>query len=675
MQQGEARMAIKRKRFVLGFILAAFFIGTITAGAYYTAQKRILSRAQQDVEHLILSHRGLHHYIQRVMHPAFFKAIDEGHIVKNYYAPEIFSSTYIVRTMHGFHNEELAKHGLPQLYYKLATENPRNPVNKADERESKLLKMFNENRNIKKHSEIITVDGKKFLHYSIPFLENTKLCLRCHGKREDAPIGLQALYPGSGGFNEKVGQIRAIESIRAPLAKEYQTIYAFYAAVGAAALCFFGLFWFSTRLRTEVAIKTENLEEELSARKEAENELRIQAAMLEQEIAERQKTHEDLCHAKEVAEAANKAKSLFLANMSHELRTPLNGVVGMAQLLSMSGVTEEQKEYLDTLQYSADNLIALISDILDITKIEAEKFEIHHDRYSIRSCIDEVIMMQRTKIHEKNLQIDKYIPENIPDMLTGDRIRVLQVLSNLLSNAVKFTDRGSIKISITVKERYESTILLDISVADTGIGIEPALMGYIFNMFSQADESYTRRHGGAGLGLAISKRLAELMGGSIEVESVVNVGSTFHLILPFTVPSQPNNSDHDPCKPIEATSRPLSVLLAEDNLANSVYAQKLLTKLGHTVIVAADGEKALQEWEQGNFDLILMDIQMPKMNGDEVVKIIRQREVDKHTPIIAVTAHAVIGDQKRLLEAGCDGYVSKPFTLETLVSEIKRVVD
>jgi signal transduction histidine kinase/CheY-like chemotaxis protein len=466
-----------------------------------------------------------------------------------------------------------------------------------------------------------------------------------------------------------------IESIRAPLGKEYQSIYAVFAAAGAASLCIFGLFWFSTRLRTEVAIKTENLEEELSARIEVENELRIQATMLEEEIAERQKTQEALHHAKETAEAANKAKSLFLANMSHELRTPLNGVVGMAQLLSMSEISEEQKDYLDTLQYSADNLIALISDILDITKIEAERFEIHHDQYSLRSCIDEVVMMQRAKIHEKNLQVEKFIPDNIPDTLTGDRIRILQILSNLLSNAIKFTDCGNIKISIAVKEQHGSTILLDIAVADTGIGFAPDMLGYIFSMFTQADESNTRRHGGAGLGLAISRRLAELMGGSIAVESKVGVGSTFHLILPCsTVPSQPNGLDTSSSESIEATTRSLSVLLAEDNPANSVYAQKLLTKLGHTVVLAVDGEKALQEWEQGNFDLILMDIQMPKMNGDEVVKIIREREDNKHTPIIAVTAHAIMGDQKRLLEAGCDGYVSKPFTVETLVAEIKRVV-
>jgi len=486
-------------------------------------------------------------------------------------------------------------------------------------------------------------------------------------------------YPGEDGFNEKIGRIRAIESIHAPLTREFETIYVVFAAIGAASLSLFGLFWFSARLRAEVTNKTTSLQEELVARKEAENELRIQATMLEEEIAERQKTQEALHRAKEMAEAANKAKSLFLANMSHELRTPLNGVVGMAQLLSMTGVTEEQKEYLDTLQFSADNLIALITDILDITKIEAEQFQLYHAEYSLRSCLNDVIMMQQARIREKKLAIKTVIPDAIPDRIMGDRIRVLQILSNLLSNAVKFTDQGSITLAVAMHEQHGSTILLDISVTDTGIGIQPELTGYIFNMFTQADESYTRRHGGAGLGLAISRKLAELMGGSITVESKVGTGSTFHLLLPCTVPSYPNESGHEgPDKAQEPESlsatRSLSVLVAEDNPANSTYAEKLLKMLGHRVTLASNGKQAVEAWENNAFDLILMDIQMPEMNGDEAVKIIRQREGGQHIPIIAVTAHAMTGDQKRLLEAGCDGYVAKPFKIETLAAEINRLV-
>jgi len=667
----------KRKRFAVDCTVVTLFILAVAAGVYYVVQAYILDRAQRNVQNLILSQRGLHHYIQQVMHPSFFKAIEDGDVAENYYNPEIFSSSYIVRTMHGFYNKELVKHGRPEIYYKLAAENPRNPVNKADQHELKLLKMFNDRRELKDYREIIEVDGQKYLYYALPFLENSQACMRCHGRREDAPLGLLARYPGSGGFNEKVGRIRAIESIRAPLHREYEVMYGAFAILGVTALSLLGLFWFSSRLRSEVATKTISLQEELTARKEAENELRIQATVLEEEIGERQKTQEALFHAKEQAEAANKAKSLFLANMSHELRTPLNGVVGMAQLLSMTEVTEEQKEYLDTLQFSADNLIALISDILDITKIEADQFPLYHAEYSLRSCLDELVMMQREASNEKGLQIRLDIPATIPDTLVGDRIRVLQVLSNLLSNAVKFTEQGEIILAVAIRERYGSTILLDISVTDTGIGIEPELMDYIFKVFTQADESHTRRHGGAGLGLAISRKLAELMGGGITAESKPGKGSTFHFLLPYTVPSQPDGVEAEsfPAEPIAGhATRPLTVLVAEDNPANSAYAIKLLQNIGHQIVLATDGKQAFEAWEKGQFDLILMDIHMPEMNGDEVVKLIRQREGRQHIPIIAVTAHAVTGDQERLLAAGCDGYVSKPFMIETLTAEIQRVL-
>ena len=462
-------MPEKRNIFLKDFILAALFVLAITGAVYYAAHAYILDRAKRNVENLILSQRGLHHYIQKVMHPTFFQAIDDGEISKTYYAPEIFSSTFVVRTMHGFYNEELVKHGRPEIRYKLASENPRNPLNKADEHELQVLALFNKNRDIKEHSDIVTLDGKKYLHYSLPFMENGKPCMRCHGNRGDAPLGLLARYPGDGGFNEQIGHIRAVESTLMPLHEEYEAMFIVFASIFAASLSLLGLFWFTRRLRQEVDNKTNSLQEELTARKQAETELHIQARILEEEIAERQKTQEELHHTKEVAESANRAKSTFLANMSHELRTPLNGVVGMAQLLSVSGVTEEQQEYLDTLQYSADNLITLINDILDISKIEAEHFKLFQSEFSLVECLDEAVMLQQTRIAEKQLVIEKDIPAHLPNVLLCDKTRILQIISNLLSNAVKFTEKGSIKLAVTVQEQHGSTILLDISVTDTGI--------------------------------------------------------------------------------------------------------------------------------------------------------------------------------------------------------------
>lgn len=408
------------------------------------------------------------------------------------------------------------------------------------------------------------------------------------------------------------------------------------------------------------------------------DDLHLQTRLLEAEVAERQKAQEELKVAKEAAEAASRAKSAFLANMSHELRTPLSGVVGMAQLLGMTRVTDEQKEYLDTLQCSADNLLSLISDILDITRIESEQYTLNDVEYSFRESIDEVVKMQQRRIEEKGLALHVEVSKRIPELITGDRLRFMQIVSNLLSNAVKFTEQGEIRISATLKEQHASTLLLEVQVSDTGIGIAKQNREQIFQIFTQVDDSYTRKFGGAGLGLAICRKLTELLGGSLWVESELAHGSTFHLLLPCSVVSRPGIGQEHPVSrdssaPAFACSLP--VLVAEDNPANLKYAKKLLEKLGCKVTEATDGRQALEAWEKGNFKLILMDIQMPELQGDEVVRTIRQREQNTHVPIIAVTAHAINGDRERFLEAGCDGYVAKPFQMDVLADAIRRLVE
>ena len=317
-------MSLPRKR-RLGFdiTVAVIFTVAVTVGINYATRAYILDRAGRNVQNLILSHRGLHQYIQEIMHPTFYNAVKKGSISDRYYAPQIFSSSYIVRVMHGFYNKELLKYGRQEIYYKLASENPRNPVNKADVFESNLIKMFNNRRDLKDYREIITLDGKKYLYYAIPFLENTQACLHCHGKREDAPLGLQALYPGEGGFNEKVGHIRAIESIRAPLRNDLGLISTVLAVVGATALSLIGLFLFGKRLQAEVHLKTSQLEDELVIRKETENDLRIQAAILEEEIAQRQKTEEALLHEKKYAENLLQGANIIIVGLDNTGRVTI----------------------------------------------------------------------------------------------------------------------------------------------------------------------------------------------------------------------------------------------------------------------------------------------------------------------------------------------------------------
>ena len=261
-------------RFIRPAIFPAVTMVVVAAAIYYALSAFFLKDAEDKIKNVIFSHRGLHRYIQKIMHPAFYKARDNGEVVQNYYSPEIFSSSFIVRNMHAFYNEEMKKAGLPEVYYKMASVNPRNPVNKADEFETSLIRMFNENRELHEFRKVINIDGKKYLYYAIPFLETTPNCMKCHGKRQDAPPGLRALYPGEGGFNEKTGVYRAIESIRMPINDEISIAFVLTCSLSVGIAAMFMLFFFNRRLKTVVGEKTATLEEEIVEHKKAEEALR-----------------------------------------------------------------------------------------------------------------------------------------------------------------------------------------------------------------------------------------------------------------------------------------------------------------------------------------------------------------------------------------------------------------
>jgi len=391
-------------------------------------------------------------------------------------------------------------------------------------------------------------------------------------------------------------------------------------------------------------------------------------------------TAEALLQAKDTAEAANRAKSEFLANMSHEIRTPLNGLIGNAQLLEMSKLDGEQKEYLSAMMVSGHNLLSLINDILDLSKIEAEKVVLEKADFSLRGCIKDVIRTQRSRIANKGLALNLVVQNEAPDALIGDELRVKQILLNFLGNAIKFTKAGGITVSATVRERSGNSALIELAVADTGIGIPKAVADDIFKPFVQADSSMTRRYGGSGLGLAISRRLAELMDGSISVESEEGVGSIFRALLPFPVIHQLAQEQGAPAAEAPTalwTGAPLKVLLAEDNEINKQFSVALLKKMGHQFEVAENGKEALAALEAAAFDLVLMDIQMPVMDGHEALAVLRERErsTGAHLPVIALTAHALKGEEEGFLAAGFDGYVSKPLEVKKLVAEMKRVLE
>ena len=392
-----------------------------------------------------------------------------------------------------------------------------------------------------------------------------------------------------------------------------------------------------------------------------------------------------LAKAKEGAEAADRAKSLFLATMSHEIRTPMNGVLGFARMLEAGHLNPDQREYVESILSSGAMLLTLLNDILDLSKIEAGAMQIERKPVDLRRVARNVARLFASAAERKNLRLDCVVDESVPARVYGDTIRITQVLTNLVSNSVKFTDQGSVEVRISAQTAAapDGTPGQEIvfRVRDTGIGITDAEMARLFRSFSQADSSTTRRFGGTGLGLVITRRLCGLMGGSLDAESKSNKGSTFTARIRTDVAPEEAAAEGAPDsqRPGGAASGgPLDVLLVEDNPLNRRLGQAMLGRLGHRTAFASNGREALERIQDRRFDVVLMDVQMPEMDGLTATRLIRERESrdgNRRLPIIAVTADAMIDDRKRCLLAGMDDYLMKPLDLDLLSNALLKAAN
>ena len=486
----------------------------VSALVYGVVSRYVNERAEANIRNVMLTHRGLHRYIQENMHPTFFKAQADGQVGLDFYSPIIFSSSYIVRVMHGLYNEERVKDGRPPIYYKMASDNPRNPVNRATPYEAQLLRRFNEQRDLKEFREVTDIDGEPFLVHAMPFLETGQACLRCHGKREKAPIGLQNLYPGEGGFNEHAGVIRAVEIIRAPLSKERYAALLLTGGLLGGLVGLGSLTLFNRHLRSKVQERTFALEMEIVERGRAEQQVRILNQDLERRVDERTQQ----------LKAANHELDAFAYSVSHDLRAPLRAIDGFSQALDEDyGETlqVEGRDYLHRIRRGCTRMGDLIEDLLTLSRSTRRPME--NLSLDLSRIAQEVIQELRSTGADGRTE---FVVQ--PGLVAqGDPVLVRSVLQNLIGNAVKFSSKVETpRVEVGMVSGSHPAAFF---VRDNGAGFDMAYRDKLFGAFQRLHDA--EEFPGSGIGLATVQRIVQRHGGHVQASSQPGEGALFTFTL------------------------------------------------------------------------------------------------------------------------------------------------
>lgn len=632
--------ALPKNRKKLLILLPVFILAYAVLVVIYheNMESYAISEARKTALDALLNHKAVHSYVAGIQRPEIYRLKAEGKLYEEYFSSKVMSFTYIARNVKELLGKEREKSGLPPLYFKLATDNPRNPINQADQFESALLDRMNRGE-IKELSEVVQQDGVPTLHVAVPVDRSSAACLKCHGNPKDAPAEMIAQYDAVRGFFESPNTIRALISIRVPLSHPLQhanqVVWMLSLITLLVLTLIYGLiYYFVLRIDQE-----------------------------QQEVI-----------------AAGKAKSDFLATMSHEIRTPMNGILGMAQLLLLPEVKEEDRRtYARTLLNSSQTLLTILNDILDVSKIEAGKVELTPMVFSPAQLMDDISGLFSEMAGQRGLQLTAVWQGSTQQRYRGDAVRLRQMLSNLVSNAIKFTDQGSVQIRAEDISSSSTETMLQFSVTDTGVGIAPDKLPLLFQSFSQLENTAQGRIAGTGLGLSIVRSLAAIMGGEAGVTSSVGQGSTFWFRVKLeraedaALDEQEQSPDLEACL-VEHALADNRFLVVDDNSVNRMLLEVMLSRFDGQVTSVEDGRKAVEAVTAGTrFDLVFMDCQMPVMNGFEATEKIRQWERETgapRLPIIALTAGVLETERQHCIDVGMDAFLAKPVSFKTLTATV-----